>query len=184
MMYVYLELQGKSGSIWAAIPDQQLQLGQVVAIKNPSPMGQFHSPTLNRTFELIYFGGGLVGQEQAATNHETSASNTVSQVVAVEGGLTVNQVYAQASELVGKVVRVRAKVVKYNAAIMGLNWIHLQDGSGNAANGTNDLTITTSETARVGEVVVALGTVVQNKDFGAGYSYSVLLENVSLTREE
>ena len=43
-------------------------------------------------------------------------------------------------------VTVRAKVVKYNGGVMGKNWLHIRDGSGEAGN--NDLTVTTA-TGRV-----------------------------------
>ena len=44
-------------------------------------------------------------------------------------------------------------VVKVNNAIMGSNWFHLQDGTGTAKDGTNDLTVTTSASVRVGDIV-------------------------------
>jgi hypothetical protein len=74
-------------------------------------------------------------------------------------------------------------VVKFNGGILGTNWIHLQDGTGSAENGTNDLTVTTSGTASVGDVVTATGTLVTDKDFGAGYTYAVMLENAELTED-
>ncbi len=73
---------------------------------------------------------------------------------------------------------VRGKVVKFNAGILGHNWIHLQDGSG--GNGTNDLTITTDATVKVGDVVTMRGTVALNRDFGAGYNYPLILENATV----
>jgi hypothetical protein len=77
----------------------------------------------------------------------------------------------------------RGKVVKYNPGILGWNFIHIQDGSGDAAAGSNDLIVTTKANTAVGETVVLSGTIVLDKDFGAGYSYPVLLEDASLTSE-
>ena len=73
---------------------------------------------------------------------------------------------------------VRGQVVKVNEGIMSLNWIHLQDGTDDAGN--FDLTITTLETAKVGDIVTFEGTVILNKDFGAGYSYELILEEGSI----
>jgi hypothetical protein len=77
----------------------------------------------------------------------------------------------------------RGKVVKYNADILGWNFVHIQDGSGDAAAGNNDLIVTTKAETAVGETVVLNGTIVLDKDFGAGYSYPVLLDDASLTSE-
>ena len=75
---------------------------------------------------------------------------------------------------------VSGKVVKYNPAIMGKNWIHLRDGSGHAAKETNDILVTTAAQANVGDVVTVSGIVRTNKDFGSGYTYKVLIEDATL----
>lgn len=94
-----------------------------------------------------------------------------------EEGRTVAEVYAQKAELSGKPVVVRGKVVKFNAAILGTNWVHLQDGSGSAASSDNDLTAQIAGTVEVGQVVSIRGTVATDKDFGAGYSYPVIVQD-------
>jgi len=43
-----------------------------------------------------------------------------------DGGKTVQEIIAKQAKLAGKSVTVRGKVVKYNAEIMGKNWLHLQ----------------------------------------------------------
>ncbi|MEZ5316509.1 MAG: OB-fold nucleic acid binding domain-containing protein [Vicinamibacterales bacterium] len=95
------------------------------------------------------------------------------------GGLSIADAWAKRQSLSGKPVTVRGTVVKVNNGILGRNWFHLRDGSGNDADATNDLTVTTDETARpvrVGEVVTVTGTLGIDKDFGAGYAYSAILE--------
>jgi hypothetical protein len=71
--------------------------------------------------------------------------------------------------------------MKVNNGIMGRNWIHLQDGTGVAADGTNDLTLTSDATVTVGDVVTATGTVAVDKDFTAGYKYAVLIEGATFS---
>jgi hypothetical protein len=63
---------------------------------------------------------------------------------------------------------------------MGKNWIHLRDGSGSAADSSNDVLVTTDASAKIGDVVTVSGVVHTNKDFGAGYSYKVLIEEATL----
>ena len=72
------------------------------------------------------------------------------------------------------------KLSKYSAAIMGKNWIHLRDGSGSDTNNTNDILVTSAAAAKIGDVVTISGVVRVNKDFGAGYSYKVLIEDATL----
>lgn len=92
-------------------------------------------------------------------------------------GRTVSEVVQQRSKLVGTQVRVRGVVVKSMGGVLGKTFAHIRDGSGDSASSDNDLTITTQEELKVGATVMFEGTVVINKDFGAGYSYPVLLEN-------
>jgi hypothetical protein len=94
------------------------------------------------------------------------------------GGKTVADVFASKNALAGKPVVVRGKVVKVNNGILGRNWVHLQDGTGTA--GTNDLMVTTSATVARGDIVTVHGNVATNKDFGAGYSYAVLVEDATI----
>jgi len=75
---------------------------------------------------------------------------------------------------------VRGKVVKFNGGIMGRNWIHIQDGTGVAADGTNDLLVTSDAGAKVGDVITVTGTVAIDKDFTAGYAYAVLIEGAKI----
>src|SRR5678815_2898285 len=51
--YALLERDGKK--VWVAGPQTKLAVGQAVAPVKGSPMPGFHSETLNRTFDQIYF---------------------------------------------------------------------------------------------------------------------------------
>ena len=97
-------------------------------------------------------------------------------------GRSVAEVFAQKAALKDKPVAVRGKVVKFNAQIMDKNWIHLRDGSGSDGAQDNDLTVTTTDTAKVGEVVLVKGTLRTDKNFGAGYSYAVIVEEAAVQR--
>ncbi len=93
---------------------------------------------------------------------------------------TVADVIAKAAELKDKQVRVSGKVVKYNVGIMGKNWIHLQDGSGNATTGNHDILVTSTAQTKLGDVITASGVVHTDRDFGAGYVYKVMIEGASI----
>ena len=104
-------------------------------------------------------------------------------IVKAEGGKTVAEVFTEKDALAGQKVAVRGKVVKTNAGIMGKDWVHVRDGSG--ADGTNDLTVTTTMNPlpKVGDTVLVTGTAVTNKDFGMGYQYPVMLESAEVKIE-
>jgi hypothetical protein len=104
-----------------------------------------------------------------------------SKIVKPKGGKTVQEVYQEKAALNGKRVTLRGKVVKYNEAIMGKNWLHLRDGTGK--DPTNDLTVTTQAKAKVGDTVLVEGTVTLDKDLGAGYKYDVMIEDAKVKIE-
>ena len=104
-----------------------------------------------------------------------------SKIVKPKDGKTVQEVYQEKAKLKGKRVTLRGKVVKYNEAIMGKNWLHLRDGTGK--DPTDDLTVTTQAKAKVGDTVLVEGTVTLDKDFGAGYKYDVIIEDAKVKIE-
>lgn len=95
---------------------------------------------------------------------------------------TVAEIVANKASLKDKGVIVRGKVVKFTPDVLGKNWLHIQDGSGSAADKTNDVLVTTKALAKVGDVVLAKGTVRTDLDLGSGYSYKVLVDDATLTR--
>ena len=98
------------------------------------------------------------------------------------GAQTVAEVIINRAKLKGEVVVIRGQVVRFNPEILNKNWIHLRDGSGSAADNTNDLLVTTKDQAKVGDIVVVRGVVHTDKDIGSGYSYKVLIEDAALRK--
>ncbi len=97
---------------------------------------------------------------------------------------SVADIYKEKAELSGKEVTLHGKVVKANNQIMDRNWIHLQDGTGNAADGSNDITVTTQDTATVGDEVTVTGTLAVDLDFGSGYKYPLIVEKATLSKAQ
>ena len=93
---------------------------------------------------------------------------------------TVEALYQEKADLSGHQVQLHGKIVKVNNAIMNRNFLHLRDGTGK--DGSNDLTITSQDTAEVGDEVVVTGTITVDKDFGAGYTYPILLEQATVSK--
>ncbi|MEI6734966.1 MAG: hypothetical protein WCK94_13385 [Comamonadaceae bacterium] len=94
---------------------------------------------------------------------------------------TVAAAYKDKAALAGKKITVEGKVVKVNNGIMGRNFVHVQDGTGDAKASTNNLVVTSKQTAAVGDKVSITGVVVLDRDFGSGYSYPLLIEEATVT---
>lgn len=198
--YTYLRLKTDAGEIWAAVMKASVKKGDTVSLENPTVMRNFESKTLKRTFPMILFAtlGGSGGSAPVAsapggghalgTAYSTLPARKLDSInadvhVAKASGAnarTVAEITTRSLELKDKKVVVRGRVVKYNPEIMGKNWIHLQDGTGSAADNTNDILVTSRSQTKIGDVVTAKGIVRTNKDFGAGYAYKVLIEEATL----
>ena len=194
--YTYVLLDTGEGQRWVAAQQTPVAVGDIVQTDPGMAMQNFTSETLNRTFETIYFSGALQNLSATAlpaadpatampAGHPTTtaAPDADFTVAAIEEGKDIAWLYANKDSLAGQSVSLRGKVVKFNASILDTNWLHLQDGSGSAADASNDLTVTSAAEAAVGDTVIVTGNVVLDKDFGAGYTYPVLVEDATLTVE-
>ncbi len=194
--YTYLCIEKKDKKTWAAVPEMQATVGQKISLVPGQEMNNFTSKTLNRTFEKIFFSPGPVavaaGAKDATTGNASPGSKGA--IVTTEGTVTVDKaqgpdaytvadLYAKKSELNKKTVKVRGRVAKVSAGIMGKNWVHLQDGSGDPGKGTHNLVVTTQDLPNKGDVITMSGTLCEDKDFGAGYKYSVIVEEASILKK-
>ncbi|MCA9003332.1 MAG: DNA-binding protein [Planctomycetes bacterium] len=178
--YTYALLDTGTEQLWAAGITPPMQVGATVVASNLTPMKGFTSGTLNRTFDLIYFAGAMQAQgEQTHTAPAAQEAAAPIQVQHAEGDQTIEQVFASRDQFVGQEISLTGKVTKFNADIMGKNWLHLQDGTGGP--GSNDLTITTDQVVAVGDLVHVRGVLVADKDFGFGYKYELIVEDAQVT---
>src|SRR4051812_2210731 len=109
-----------------------------------------------------------------------AAKDAFQPIEPAKNGLTVETIWKTRDTLASKTVVLRGRVVKFNGGILGVNWMHLQDGSGSAETRTNDITITSDADAAVGDVITVTGVVGLNKDLGSGYSYPVIIEQARI----
>ena len=196
--YTYLRLKTRDGEIWAAVNKAPVKKGAEVTIENVAMMTNFVSKTLNKTFDRIAFGTlagagtataagaapakGDMAAMHAAVPQPADAVDVKVPKAAGPDARTVAEIIGTKATLKGKTVLVRGKVVKFTADVMGKNWIHLRDGTGSAADKTNDVLVTTADEAKVGDVVTLKGVVRTDRDLGAGYFYKVLVEEAKLQK--
>jgi hypothetical protein len=183
--YTYVRLKTKDGETWAAVGKAPLKKGATIEIEDAMVMKNFESKSLKKTFPSIIFGS-LAGSAKNTSDPHGGVAQVPDtgpiQVAKATGAnaRTVAEVLTKSAELKDRQVQVRGKVVKYNPAIMGKNWIHLRDGSGSASDNSNDILVTSSAQAKLGDVVTVTGTVRVDKDFGAGYAYKVMIEDATV----
>jgi hypothetical protein len=213
--YTYVLVDTGSQKHWAAANEFSVKPGDTVEVSAGVPMSNFHSKTLNRDFDMVYFTGSIkVKGEQASsseaapklppghpplngeapsalppghpslTGDSAKAPNLdLTGIKRADGGKTIQEIFAGKKKLAGKEVVVRGKVVKFNPQILGKNWLHIRDGSGNPEKQDNDLTVTTSDSAKLGDTVLVTGKLVADKDFGAGYKYTLIIEDAKVKVE-
>jgi hypothetical protein len=157
--YVLLDVGGQQH--WMAGMESFVEVGHVVETSQGMPMQQFTSKTLNRTFDVLYFvdgfrnlsvpampagqaSGGMPADHPSVpmpeghpdTGGVGDAAVVDAPLEAVEEGKDIAWVYANKDSLAGQQVSLRGKVVKYNEGILGWNFLHVQDGSGDSADGS------------------------------------------------
>ena len=190
--YLLLEFEGKEK--WVAIPQMKVSVGDEVMLYPGQVMKNFHSKGLNRTFKEIIFSRGPV----SPPSHSTSASNQIShpsvprlakkdiKISPAKGdnAVTIEKAYSLKDKLNGKKVLLKAKVVKVSRNILGKNWIHLQDGTGSEKEKNFDITVTSKDLPKIGEIVLVEGILKKDKDIGAGYFYPVLIEDATIKKAQ
>lgn len=193
--YTYIHVDNGTEKIWAAAPQFEAKVGEQVTVPEGMPMKDYESKTLNRKFDVVYFVGAIgkgdqppaqpaatAGQPQLpeGAHPKLDPAQAAKDAKVTFAGIkkadkTVGEIFAEQGSLGGKEVVVRGKVIKFSPQIMGKNWIHVQDGTG--STGTNDLTVTTADLAKVGDTVLVSGKITLKKDFGMGYKYDLIIED-------
>jgi hypothetical protein len=184
--YTYLKVKEADSEFWIAITKKEIEAGAKISYAGGLEMNNFQSKDLQRTFETIYFVDRIVGGESSASRQSMSMPHRMKpelekkeiSIEPADGGITIGELFTNRDSYADKTVLIKGQVTKVNRAIMDRNWVHLQDGTGDS--GGFDLTITTDEEVNVGDIVTFEGKIALNRDFGAGYSYEVLMEQAKL----
>lgn len=196
--YVYLE-QADGKKVWVAVAQTNIKVGADMTFKPGVDMGKFESKALKRTFDSVIFSDGVLSgaatdekvdpsKGQGTSPGSTGAGAAKAAKISVERATgpnahTVEDAYKNSAKLNKKKVVIKGQVVKFSAGIMDKNWIHIQDGTGSDKKKTHNLVCTsTTDVADVGSVVTITGTLIKDRDFGAGYKYPVIIEDAKVTK--
>ena len=82
--YIYLHIEKEGKAAWAAVPITDVTVGDEVQLAPGTPMGEFSSKTLKRTFKSIYFAGGV---EVTKKNPKAPAAPPAATDPAADNGL-------------------------------------------------------------------------------------------------
>ncbi len=184
--YTYMKVSENDKEYWIAVPQREVKEGDILYYSRSMEMKNFNSKTLNRVFESILFVEDIsttineINPEVVQHPKVKSTQKLDLTIEPVSEGKTIEQIYAEKEALAGKTVKFRGMVTKYNPDIMGMNWLHLQDGTGTE---NFDIAVTTKDNTENGKLVIVEGTVALNKDFGSGYSYDLIIENAKVITE-
>lgn len=176
--YMLVEEEGAE-DYWVAVSKRTVNVGDEFVYRGGLMKRDFFSAEYNRTFGTLYLVSEILplnpvtGAVDALSEQDPSLTAAPAQVDRSAGSVAIKQVLEQAEKLSGQKIKVTGKCVKINPMIMGRNWVHLKDDSGE----TYDLTITTLDRVQLGELVTLEGTLSTNRDFGSGYYYAVILED-------
>ncbi len=201
--YTYLKVKENMSDRWVAVSKQEVAEGEVYYYDEALQMTNFTSKELNRTFDVIYFvnqisktpvkSGGMAGQMphgqlpggERPSGHDGKVDTQKKGNISIEKAkdeITVGEIFSERQKFSARQVEIRGVVVKVNKNIMGKNWVHLQDGT--VSDGKFDLTVTTQDLVQVNEEVTFRGTIILEKDFGAGYYYDVIMEEAELVSKD
>jgi len=190
--YTYVRVSGDGSDYWIAINKVEVQEKGTYYWSMGSEMKEFTSKELKRTFRSIFFiqdftdqpilaAGGAKPIPQTSMAGKQQAPEYPGIVVPkAPGGVTIAELYTGKNTMQGKIVKVCGKVVKFSGGIMDRNWVHMQDGTKD--NGKFDLTVSTTDSVKVGDVVTFEGKLAIDKNIGAGYIYEILIEEAKLVK--
>jgi len=154
------------------------KMGGEILSEMPSSMMPCKMPPASTPHGAMSAKGGSVEKSKAAPK-DIKVAKAVG-----KNAYTIEEIYSKKEELSQKTITVRAMVVKFMPQIMGKNWIHIQDGTGSAEKGNNDVAVSSLDTAEIGEEVIVKGTLGIDKDFGNDCVFGVLIEDASVNKVE
>ena len=185
--YTYAEVDTGAGKVWAAGPITSVKIGDMIAFPTVMPMKNFHSKSLNRDFEVLYFVSGFTSDKKSADStaaaaphgkiKQTPAAQAIKEIEKVKGGNTIAEIYNDKNNLAGKIIRARGQVTKFTANILNKNWLHIRDNSTG-----EDLTVTTDDTVKLDDIVIIEGKLELDKDYGYGYVYPLIVVDAKITK--
>jgi hypothetical protein len=192
--YVYLNVNEGEKQFWIATRKQDIIKGQTYFYRGGLLKTNFESKEYNRIFETVYLVTNLVKENHSNSNGTLTNANSkpskniapvkesipmhTDKIIEHKGSIKIAELVKDPEKYAGKTIQISGECVKINPGIMERNWIHLKDGTKNDF----DLVVTSDTFVPEGSIITVKALVSLNKDFGAGYTYDLILENGTITQ--
>jgi len=186
--YSYLKVKEGEKEFWLATMRSNFQLNEEYSFSKGLYKTDYYSTEFDRSFDEIYLVSQLRplfsgSQKQALDQMFKGGQQAPEAGVKIseadfdrEGSIKIKELIQNSENYINKEVQITAKVTKINANIMDRHWLHLKDGSFD----TFDLVATSQTAVPAGHIVTLKATLHQDVDFGAGYTYNLILENAEV----
>jgi len=186
--YIFLNVNEGGKQFWITTRKKEVTVGETYFYKTGLLKTNFESKEYNRVFDTVYLVTNLVAERHGNNSSIINTSKDITKqdipvkqeiethtekIVQHSGSIKISELVEDPKKYEGKTVQITGVCTKINAGIMDRNWIHLQDGS----NNDFDLVVTSDAFVPEGSTITIKALVTLNKDFGAGYTYDLILEN-------
>lgn len=181
--YTYLQIDDTKKKYWVAVEGTKVEKGTEVRFTEELRAKNFESKSLNRTFDEIVFASNLQYRTNVPEKGNLALINeqVKESLYKQNGTMSVKEAWEKRASLKDKTIAIRGKVVKASPNILGQNWIHIQDGTGEGSE-VGRIVFTSKELPKVGDIVTASGVVSVDKDFGSGYFYKIIVQNATFSK--
>ncbi|MEO1010986.1 MAG: GW dipeptide domain-containing protein [Bacteroidota bacterium] len=187
--YTYAKVREDDTEFWIATGKMEIKVEETYYYRGGLRRTDFESKEHNRIFDEIYLVSNLVSKAAHTTVAKAGSRDRIDLAeegvpkkdipthsekgITHKGLVTIAELVRNPKMYEGHSVEISGTCTKVNTGIMGRNWLHLKDGS----KDDYDLVVTSNAIVPAGTEISLRALVVLNRDFGAGYSYDVLLEN-------
>jgi len=178
--YTYLQIDDTKKKYWVAVEGIKIEKGTEVRFTEELRAKNFESKALNRKFDEVVFASNLQHRTNVPEkgNLELISEQFKESPYKQKDTMSIKEAWEKRASLKDKTIAIRGKVVKASPNIIGRNWIHIQDGTGEGSE-VGRIVFTSKELPKVGDIVTASGVVSVEKDFGSGYFYKIIVENAT-----
>jgi len=203
MGYKYLKVKEEDKELWVAIANAPVKVGDKIGYDKKTIMKNFKSKSLGREFKEIIFASdvylpeksaapvkdlkdmlGLATPEAKTVDAPKKEAEKPAKPFEKKEFYTVEEIFMWKEALKDQTVSVKGEVLKVSKQIMKLDWVHINDGTGDESKRTDDLVFTVKNMSfKAGDKVVATGKLIRDKDFGYGYFYNVIIQESTFTAQ-
>ncbi|MGB5817968.1 MAG: GW dipeptide domain-containing protein [Saonia sp.] len=192
--YVYLKVKEGKAEFWIATGKMEVKKGETYFYKGGLLKTDFKSEEYDRVFKEIYLVMNLVSdKDHSKAMKVTAKDNSVGdkrvaikedipthteKIIGYKGAISIAELVKDPKKYEGHSVQISGTCVKVNPDIMNRNWMHIRDGS----KDDYDLVVTSNAKVPEGSDITIRAIVALNRDFGAGYTYDLILENGTLVQ--